>query len=280
MTIQENLKKGIELLKENHIEEPIIKARILLLFVMRKDKEYLITHEQENLNEEQEKHFASCLDRLVQKEPLQHITGKQEFMKHEFAVSKDVLIPRQDTEILVEEVMNIARTQRTCPLVLDLCTGSGIIAVSLANYIENAEVWGTDISEKALEIARKNSNDNVKFIKSDLFNNIDINTKFDIIVSNPPYIKEDVLDKLDEEVQKEPRIALYGGKDGLDFYRKIISEGYKFLKPNGYLCLEIGYDQKEDVVNLIKNEDKYDNIYTKKDLSGKDRIVICRSRLS
>ena len=291
MTIQENLKKAIKLLKENNIQEPIMKARILLLFVLNKDKTYLIAHEEKSLNKRQEKYFEECINRLIQKEPLQHITGKQEFMKHEFIVSKDVLIPRQDTEILVEEVIDIlehkgtgslcfSKTQRTCPLVLDLCTGSGIIAISLANYVENVEVWGVDVSEKALDIARKNANGNVYFIKSDLFNNIDINTKFDIIVSNPPYIKEAVWSALDEEVQKEPKIALDGGKDGLDFYRKIIVDGYKFLKPNGYLCLEIGYDQKKDVINLIKNTGKYDNIYSKKDLSGKDRIVICRFHLS
>ena len=159
-----------------------------------------------------------------------------------------MLIPQPDTEILVEEVIKISEDIDKLKI-LDLCTGSGAIAVSLKKYIENSRVVATDISERALEIAAKNAKDNnveIEFIKSNLFR--DVNTKFNIIVSNPPYIKTSVIETLEKEVQKEPIIALNGGIDGLDFYRSIINEADKYLNINGFLCLEIGYDQKNEVI--------------------------------
>ena len=148
----------------------------------------------------------------------------------------------------------------------------------LQNILANTEVTATDISNEALKIAKKNAISNnvqnqMTFIKSDLFENLD-NQKFDIIVSNPPYIKKDVIKKLDKQVKKEPYIALDGGKDGLDFYKKIIKESYQYLKYNGYLCVEIGYDQKKDVINLYNESGNFENIYSKKDLANNDRIVI------
>ena len=166
-----------------------------------------------------------------------------------------------------------------CKKILDLCTGSGAIGVSLAKYIKKSEITASDISEKALKIARKNVENNdvenqMNFIKSDLFEKIC--DKYDIIVSNPPYIKTDVIETLDKEVQKEPHIALDGGKDGLKFYKKIIKQSYEYLKYDGFLCLEIGYDQKDEIINLIENEGKYTQIYSKKDLYGNDRIVVAK----
>ena len=166
--------------------------------------------------------------------------------------------------------------------ILDLCTGSGAIGISIAKHIENCEITLSDISAEALNVANKNSvgvgfhpdpNKKIQIIQSDLFENI--KDKFDIIVSNPPYIKTDIIKTLGKEVQKEPMLALDGGKDGLDIYRKIIEQAYKYLNENGYLCLEIGYDQKDEVISLIKETEKYTNIYSKKDLAGNDRIVIC-----
>ena len=173
--------------------------------------------------------------------------------------------------------------------ILDLCTGSGAIGISIAKNIENCEITLSDISKEALEIAQKNcvgvdahidprikkqkTNNKIKIIQSDLFENI--HDKFDIIVSNPPYIKTDIIKTLDKEVQNEPILALDGGKDGLDIYRKIIEQSYKYLNENGYLCLEIGYDQKDEVIRLIKETGKYKNIYSKKDLASNDRIIIC-----
>ena len=167
---------------------------------------------------------------------------------------------------------------------LDLCTGSGAIGISIAKNINNCEITLSDISKDALNVATQNYNNIVgahdcarqdKIIQSDLFENI--KDKFDIIVSNPPYIKSDVIKTLDKEVQNEPILALDGGKDGLDTYRKIIEHAYKYLNENGYLCLEIGYDQKDEVIRLIEETNQYKDIYSKKDLAGNDRIIICKS---
>lgn len=199
-------------------------------------------------------------------------------MKLNFTVNKNVLIPRQDTEILVQEAIDLCKKNK-CKTIFDLCTGSGAIAISISKAISNAEVYAGDISKDALEVAKynnKNLNANVHFIETDMFKNI--NQKFDIIVSNPPYIKTDVINMLDKEVQKEPIIALDGGEDGLFFYKEIINNAYKYLKEDGYLCLEIGYDQREEVIDLIKKTNSYKDIYSKKDLAGLDRIIVCKKR--
>ena len=159
--------------------------------------------------------------------------------------------------------------------ILDLCTGSGCIAISLKHYLSQAEIFASDISEKALNIAQNNAKQNnteINFIKSDLFQNIQ--DKFDIIVSNPPYIKTDIIKTLDEEVQNEPIIALDGGNDGLDFYKNILNEAYNYLNNEGKLYLEIGYDQKEDLINLYNNDKRYKNIECIKDLANNDRVII------
>ena len=210
---------------------------------------------------------------------MQHITHQQEFMKLMFYVDENVLIPRPDTEILVEEVIKLAKSINA-KKILDLCTGSGAIAVSLAKYIEGSQITATDISRKALSIAKLNATNNdvedrITFVSSDLFQNIS-EEKYDIIVSNPPYIKRKVIKTLDEEVKREPIIALDGGNDGLDFYKKIIGNAYQYLKYKGYLCLEIGYDQKDEVIDLINKEEKYIDTYSKKDLFDNDRIVITK----
>ena len=164
--------------------------------------------------------------------------------------------------------------------ILDLCTGSGAIAISLAKYIEGSQITATDISRKALSIAKLNAannnvEDKITFVSSNLFQNIP-EEKYDIIVSNPPYIKRKVIEKLDKEVKKEPIIALDGGNDGLEFYKKIVDNAYEYLKYKGYLCLEIGYDQKDEVTKLIENEGKYIDTYSKKDLYDNDRIIITK----
>ena len=193
----------------------------------------------------------------------------------DFFVDENVLIPRPDTEILVEEVIKIAQKYNS-PRILDLCTGSGAIAISLKKFVPNADITAVDISEKALEIAQKNAKKletKINFLRSDLFDKLD-NKKFDIIVSNPPYIMKDEIKKLSEEVQKEPKIALDGGEDGLDFYRIITEQAINYLKTGSFLCFEIGYNQKSDVIKIIEDEQNYKNIYCKKDLYGNDRIII------
>ena len=279
MTIMEAIKKGMIELKNSNIEFPKLKSRLLMQFILNKSRQYVIVNDMEELNTNQKNKYFEAIYKIKNGLPLEHITHQKEFMKLNFFVDENVLIPRQDTEILVEEVINIAK-RINAKNILDLCTGSGAIAISLAKYIPQSEITAIDISEKALKVAKKNAINNkvenqITFINSDMFTKLD-KKKFDIIVSNPPYIKRNVIKNLDEEVKKEPHIALDGGEDGLDFYKKIIKEAYKNLKYGGYLCLEIGFDQKIDVIELIENEEKYENTYSKKDLYDNDRIIVTR----
>lgn len=279
MTIMEAIKKGMIELKNADIETPKLKARLLMQFTLNKPRQYIIVNDLNELTAKEENQYFSAIKKMRQGVPLEHITHQREFMKLNFFVNENVLIPRQDTEILVEEVINIAK-KANAKTILDLCTGSGAIAVSLAKYLPNTEITAVDISREALKVAKKNAISNevenqITFISSDLFTNLE-NQKFDIIVSNPPYIKEGVMKELDKEVKMEPELALNGGKDGLYFYRKIVSNAYQYLKYKGYLCLEIGFDQKIDVIELIENEEKFENTYSKKDLYNNDRIIVTR----
>ena len=279
MTIKETLRKGIIELKINNIQEPSLKARLLLQYILNKPRQYLIIYDNKQLTLRQEVNFFKGIKKLVKGIPLQHITHSQEFMKMTFYVNEDVLIPRPDTEILVEEVIKIAK-RINAKKILDLCTGSGAIAVSLAKYIENSQITAVDISSKAISVAKLNAKNNnvenqITFVESDLFKELP-KEKYDIIVSNPPYIKKEIIKSLDKEVQNEPKIALDVGYDGLDFYRKIISNADEFLKFTGYVCLEIGYDQKDDVLELFESKGKYVEAMCKKDLFDNDRVVIAR----
>ena len=265
----------------------IIVARELLAHVLEQNKQYLVIHSDDELKEEYRSKFVDCINQIVSGKPLQYITNKQEFMGLNFFVDENVLIPQPDTEVLVEETIkkciSVAElgTEQSPIKILDLCTGSGAIAISL-NYVLaqkniNAEIMASDISTKALDIAKKNNelnNTSVKFAESNLFENIQKND-FDIIVSNPPYIKRRIIETLPCQVQAEPHIALDGGEDGLDFYKKIIDQACKYIK-NGYVLLEIGYDQKDEVEGLFRANGRYSEIETVKDLSNNDRCVIAR----
>ena len=279
MTISDAIKKGMIELKNVNIEEPKLKARLLMQYVLNESRQYVIVNDMEQLDKAKEKQYLEEIKILKKGVPIEHITHQKEFMKMSFFVDNNVLIPRQDTEILVEEVIKIAK-KINARKVLDLCTGSGAIAVSLAKYLPQAEITAIDISNDALKIAKKNAISNnvqnqITFISSDMFTNLG-EEKFDIIVSNPPYIKTNVIKNLDIQVQSEPYIALDGGKDGLDFYKKIINESYQYLKYNGYLCLEIGFDQKIDVIELIENTERFTGTYSKKDLFDNDRIIVAQ----
>lgn len=272
MKIKEALYVCINNLKENNIDEAHSKARRLLAFTLNVPKEYLIINNEKELSKQDFEHYNNYITRLINGEPIQYIIGKQEFMGIEFNVNKDVLIPQPDTEILVEETIKIAKEYKK-PKVLDLCTGSGAIAVSIKKYVPEAEVFASDISIKALQIAKINNVDNnINFIESNLFENI--NNEFDIIVSNPPYIRTEKIKSLSQEVQNEPLIALDGGQDGLDFYRDIIKQAHNYLKSNGKLCLEIGDEQKDAITQILKSNFNYTNIKYYKDLQGNDRVII------
>ncbi len=283
MQIKEILKLGVELLREKNIEEPNLKVKMLLSDVLNKTKEYLIIHDEEEVNENEKKVFLEKIERLRNYEPIQYILNRQEFMGFSFSVNENVLIPQPDTENLVEEVLHIAdkldKDINEEIRILDLCTGSGAIAISIAKLLgKKVLVYASDISAEALKVAEENSMNNmvnIYFFKSNLFEKISNLYKFDIIVSNPPYIETKKIENLPEEVKREPKIALDGGEDGLKFYKEISKEAKKYLLENGYLAFEIGYNQREYVESILK-QDRYKNIYSRKDLSGNDRVVIAQ----
>ena len=274
MKVKEAYLKGKKILDENLIEDCDIKVRILMCFILNIRKELLIVKLDEELERSRELCFFDNVEKLKEGMPIQYITHSQEFMKLNFYVDENVLIPQPDTEVLVEETIKIAKKGNK---ILDLCTGSGAIAISLCKYLLNINMYASDISSVALDIAGKNAKNNnvqVNFIESDLFKNIN-EKEFDVIVSNPPYIENSVISTLSAEVKHEPILALAGGNDGLEFYRRIAENAQKYLKQDGYLCLEIGYNQKENVMKILKNQ-KYREVTCIKDLSENDRVIIAK----
>ena len=236
----------------------------------------LIINRSLEIDESKVKKIKQKIKLRKQNVPLQYIIGNQEFMGLKFQVNEYTLIPRQDTEILVEKIVEIFK-DKECEI-LEIGSGSGAISISLAKMIKKSKVTSVDISEKALEVSKKNAKLNdvfnkIDFIKSDIFEKVD--KKFDLIVSNPPYIKTKEIDKLQKEVRMyEPILALDGGKDGLDFYRYISENAYKFLKQNGILAFEIGDNQAEDVKKIMN--DSFEKITVYKDLQKIDRAIIGR----
>lgn len=276
MKIKELIEYGKNTLNKNEVQDSSIISRILAEYILNFNRQEIIANLDKEVKEEQRVRYYLALIEIIQGMPIQYITNKQEFMKLDFYVDENVLIPQPDTEILVEKAIEEAKKIENVEI-LDMCTGSGCIGISIAKNIENAKVTLVDIGENVIEIAKKNALRNkvesqLTFIQSNMFEKVE--KKFDIIVSNPPYIKTDVIPKLDKQVQNEPHIALDGGKDGLKFYKIIIEEAKKYLKENGKLILEIGYDQKEEVENLIKQSGQYKKIEVIKDLSQNDRVII------
>ncbi len=283
ITIKEALEKSTLILKKTDINAPALEAGVMLCNVLKCDRAFLYSHGDRIMTEEQRGTFFDNIEKRRKGVPLQYITGYQEFMSLLFKVSPKVLIPRQDTEVLVETVITHANKSRKGILnILDMGTGSGCIAISLAYYIKNCNVTAVDISEGALEIAGINAqaagvSDRINFVVSDLFSNMesDLSASFDIIVSNPPYIAVDEIDSLQVEVKcHEPYIALNGGNDGLDFYRAIINASPRFLSPGGLLAFEVGYNQSRSVAGLM--EEQYCDITAVKDLSNIERVVLGR----
>ena len=262
---------GKDRLDKAGIQEAALDARLLLEEVCRTDRNTLLVHGDRAVTEEEETQFRIFIERRSTHEPLQQITGWQEFMGLRFSVTEDVLVPRQDTETLVEEVMRYLRDGME---ILDVCTGSGCILLSLLRYSNGCRGVGCDISEKALAVAGQNAKElgiSAQFIQSDLFESIE--GRFEYIVSNPPYIRKDMIPTLMEEVRDhEPLIALDGGEDGLDFYRKITREATEHLYSGGMLFFEIGYDQGE-AVKLLMEEEGYEEVTVSQDLAGLDRVV-------
>ena len=271
MTYREAYTWGQVQLRTEGIEDSNVDAWYLLEFVTGVTRTMYFMKMMDPLSSEDEAKYREFIEVRKKHIPLQHITGVQEFMGFEFAVNEHVLVPRQDTEVLVEAVLESLRPEAE---VLDMCVGSGCIILSLVKLGKNIHGTGADISQEALKVASKNREKlgvNAELIHSDLFENVE--GKYDVIVSNPPYIRTAVIEELKEEVKfHDPFIALDGKEDGLYFYRRIVDESRKYLKQCGKLYFEIGHDQGEDVKNLMENAG-FQNVTVKKDLAGLDRVV-------
>lgn len=266
--------KAFDLLKSSDIEnvEYDIKAILTDTFGVDLNKFILDMDNEFEPDKDLEAKYLSRIEKRKKHIPLQYIINKQNFYGLDFYVDESVLIPRYDTENIVDRIVKDCKENK-CLSVLDLCTGSGCIAVSLKKC-GFEKVYAADISDKALAVAKHNAklnNADIIFLQSDLYENFPKEIRFDIIVSNPPYISTDEIARIEKQVRDfEPKLALDGGRDGLDFYKKIINLSKNFLNNKGRLYLEIGYDQSKDVVDLVKKEG-YDNIVIIKDLSGRDR---------
>ena len=272
MTYQKALKQGEAFLREHGIDDAVTDSWLLRAMACRIDRNFYYLHMQKELPGEQKEVYEAALKKRAGHIPLQHITGEQEFMGLPFLVNADVLIPRQDTEILVEEALKKAKPGMR---VLDLCTGSGCIIVSLLKISPHLLGVASDLSAAALCVAKKNAGRNgvsPVFVQGDLFE--PVKGTFDLIVSNPPYIPTAEIEKLMPEVREhEPLLALDGKEDGLVFYKRIIEEGYPYLKPGGFLMFEIGCDQGKEVSARMEQAG-YQDVKIIKDLAGLDRVVI------
>lgn len=291
LTISELLKKGIECLGEGDYLNPLLDAQILLMFLLDVDKVYLYTHGNDTVEEETMNEFMKLIEIRKNRYPIQYIVGKQEFMGLDFKVREGVLVPRPDTEVLVEKIIDIVNggyfREKDFINIVDIGTGSGAITLSLAHYIKNASLYSVDISKTALEVAKENAKlllleDRVKFLNGSLLEPLyeeKLQGKVDIIVSNPPYIPTKTIEELQIEVSTyEPKLALDGGEDGLDFYRLIVDGSDEFLSENGIIAFEIGHDQGRDVSELLHRNGKFKTVDIIPDLSGLDRVVIGQKR--
>lgn len=291
MTIRECLRKTKETLTEADIEAPALEAGVILCHILNCGRTYLYTHEDKELSAAETETLKSILEQRTKRVPLQYILGHTEFMSLDFVVSPAVLVPRQDTEILVEKCIELVNSlsndkfvQAAGVKVLDMCTGSGCIAVSIAHYCPQCSVTACDVSQDALDTAGINSRqagveNRLELRQGDLFGALDGGERFDIIASNPPYIETSAIGTLQKEVRDhEPGIALDGGADGLDFYRRIIDAAPEYLNASGYLVLEIGYNQGTNVGKLM--ESSFEGITVLKDLGRNDRVVVGRMKNS
>ena len=294
LPLKELIKIGQTQLKEAGVGDADRDARDLYCFLDKIDTVGLMMHWQDTLQDNACEAYFDLIQRRAAGEPMQYITGVQEFMGIPFKVTPQVLIPRQDTETMIEDAIEAIEkgTLRGRPFikaaaikeVLDLCTGSGAIGVSIAKMCPKIKVVCSDISPEALKIAEENAQTSgcksVKFQEGDLFSPFcgKLRTrKFDLIITNPPYIQTDVIPTLQREVKDhEPMSALDGGKDGLDFYRRIAAEAPSHLNKNGVLMMEIGYDQRISVTELLQQTAKFSDIICLQDLAGKDRIIAAK----
>lgn len=284
-TLESLLKKGTTILKDNGLEEAGLDAWLLLEFKTGKNRAYYFAHGDEPVSDETAAEYLTLIDRRAGHIPVQQLTHQAFFMGYEFYVNEYVLVPRQDTETLAEEALKVLK-KVDAPRILDMCTGSGCILLSLLLEIPGSTGTGADISPEALRVAEKNArslnvSDRAVFVESNLFSDRYFSKKdgkdgpvYDILVSNPPYIPTEEIEGLMEEVRlHDPRIALDGMADGLAFYRMITEQAGDFLKPGGWLMYEIGCSQGQDVKEILENAG-FVNIQIIQDLCGLDRVVL------
>ena len=276
MNIQSAIIEGATILKNKSINSAKLDSEILLASVIDKDRKYLILNNDQNIKEKNLIHFQKLINKRSFREPIAYLTNKKHFWNYKFFVTKDTLIPRPDTELIVEQILKLTKS-KTKMKILDIGVGSGCILLTILKERKNFYGVGVDISKKCLNISKINAKNlevssRVKFFKSDV-DKFDLG-KYDLIVSNPPYIKKFNLKYLDKDVVNfEPKLALDGGLDGLSEIRKVITKSSELIKKNGKFILEIGFDQKNKVIKILNNKGFYINS-TVKDLANNDRCII------
>ena len=276
MNIQSAILEGANILKNKSINSAKLDSEILLASVIDKDRKYLILNNDQNIKEKNLIHFQKLINKRSFREPIAYLTNKKHFWNYKFFVTKDTLIPRPDTELIVEQILKLTKS-KTKMKILDIGVGSGCILLTILKERKNFYGVGVDISKKCLNISKINAKNlevssRVKFFKSDV-DKFDLG-KYDLIVSNPPYIKKLNLKYLEKDVVNfEPKLALDGGLDGLSEIRKVITKSSELIKKNGKFILEIGFDQKNKVINLLKDKGFYINSISK-DLAKNDRCIV------
>lgn len=287
LTIAEAIYQAAQKLSGAGIENARLDAEVLLSHILERDRAWLITHSNDSLGNERHKLFEEAIDRRSGREPLQYIIGKQEFWGLDFIVSPDVLIPRPETELLVEAAVKIVKGNSARAAVVDLCTGSGCVAISLAREIEDARIFATDMSMQALVVARMNArthgvSDHIRFMNGNLFQpleELDLRDRVDVITANPPYIRSGDLPVLQAEVKDyEPEIALIAGPEGTEIQKRIIENASAFLKKQGALIMEMGLGQAETLTRMVKEAGAYNTTDILKDLAGIDRVIVVRKK--
>lgn len=287
MTIAEAINRAAQKLSGCGITNARLDAEVLLSHILERDRAWLITHNNDGLDNERYKLFEDAIDRRSRREPLQYIIGRQEFWGLEFTVTHNVLIPRPETELLIETAINILRDANKQAMIVDLCTGSGCVAVSLAKELANARIFAVDKSSQALAVARENAqrhgvSDRIRFLEGDLYaplEELDIRGLVDVITANPPYIRSGDLPMLQPEVRDyEPELALIAGTEGTEVQQKIIESATDLLEKHGTLIMEMGMGQAEILKRMIDEVGTYDKPEILKDLAGIDRVLVVKKK--
>jgi release factor glutamine methyltransferase len=281
MLLKPSLDSAIAYLTSRDVGSPRMNAEMLLTFILGCDRAHLFAHPERILTDEEENRYIAVVNERARGVPSQYIVGHQEFWGLDFIVNPSVLIPRPETEHLIETVLELSRTHppSTSPFkMIDVGTGSGAIALALAKEFPTAEIHAADISADALEVARANGArlrlDRVQFHQSDVLADIDRDATFDFVVSNPPYVALSEEDKVQDVVKRfEPRVAVFAGEHGLDIIRRLIPQSREALRPNGWLLMEIGYSMSEAVMSLLSD---WRDVHAVPDLAGIPRVIVAR----